>query len=123
MHAFEWIVERQLEEAEAKGVFRNLPGAGKPLPPDDDERVPAELRGAYRVMKSAGCLPEELLLRKECVRLEDLIAACHDDRERSELRRQLSANRLRYDLLMERRGRSPASGAYAAAIDRRLAGG
>lgn len=122
MNAFEWIVERQLEEAEAKGVFRNLPGAGKPIPDDDDHRVPADLRGAYRVMKTAGYLPEELLLRKESVRIEDLIAACHDDRERAALRSQLSENQLRYELLMERRGRTAASGAYAGPIARRLSG-
>jgi len=73
------------------------------IPRDDAEGVPAELRAAWRVLKSAGCIPEELELRKSIVRLEDLLAACADDGDAARLRRTLEEKRLRYRLLMERR--------------------
>jgi len=114
-------------EAEESGLLRNLPGAGKPLPREDDREVPGELRSAYRILKNAGFLPEELELRRECLRLRDLLAACGDggsgdDSGQDGLREQLSANLLRYEMLVERRGRIPANGTYDGALRRRLGG-
>jgi len=54
------LVERHIENAIARGEFDRLPGAGKPLPLDDDALVPAELRAAYRLLKNSGYVPPEL---------------------------------------------------------------
>ena len=120
MDPFEQMVELKLQEAEESGLLSDLPGAGKPLPPDDLADVPAELRGAYRMLRHAGCIPEELELRRSNARLQDLIEAATDDGERERLRKQLSAQSLRYDLLMERRGRTAATDAYRSQVMRRL---
>ena len=51
--------EARIGEAVARGEFRDLPGAGKPLPEEGLSAVPEELRAAYRVLKNAGYLPPE----------------------------------------------------------------
>lgn len=106
------IAEEKIREAERRGEFANLPGAGKPLPPDDMDNVPEELRVGYKLLKNAGMIPEEMQLRKEMITLGDLISACRNDAERTKLQRELSAKKLRYQSLMADRG-WPASGAFA----------
>jgi hypothetical protein len=46
MLAFGWLAERKIAEAQARGEFDHLPGAGQPLALDDDALVPEELRRA-----------------------------------------------------------------------------
>lgn len=65
--------ERHIVDAQHKGEFENLPGAGEPLVLDDDSFVPVELRTAFRLLKNAGCLPPELQQRKEAIELNDLL--------------------------------------------------
>lgn len=61
MLALEWIAERKIAEAIALGEFDDLPGTGRPLPPEEiDPLVPDELRMAYRILKNAGFAPREL---------------------------------------------------------------
>lgn len=68
----EWA-ERHILEGQRNGEFTDLPGAGKPLMLDDDSHVPAELRAGYRLLKNAGYLPPELLLRNEAIELSTLL--------------------------------------------------
>lgn len=58
------IVEQKIAEAEAQGLFRNLPGTGKPLHLDDDSLVPEEDRVAFRILKNAGYAPPWIELQK-----------------------------------------------------------
>jgi hypothetical protein len=120
MDPLEALVEARIREAIDAGAFAGNPCSGQPLPPDDLERVPRELRMAYKLLRDAGYVPEELQLRQANLRLQDLLAALEDGPERRELARTLSLNQLRFELLMERRGRTRASGAYGPAIRRRL---
>jgi len=116
------IVEERIQAAMRNGEFDRLPGAGKPLKLDDDAAVPEELRASYKLLKNAGLLPEEMQLRKDMVRLEDLLACCRDDGERVDLDRELSLKRLRYQSLMESRGWQGSSvlDAYEAKLRERL---
>ena len=98
------IADERIREAQAKGEFDDLPGKGKPLPPDELASVPEELRMGYRLLKNAGAIPPELELRKEMTTLEDLLRCCRDDSERERLREKLTASELRYRSLMEQRG-------------------
>jgi hypothetical protein len=73
VHWYESSIDRQLREAQERGEFDNLPGAGKPLPDagreyDEDWWVKDWLR---REGAEAGVLPPSLQLRKEA---EDLAA-------------------------------------------------
>ena len=56
----DFIAEQRIAEAIANGDFDDLPGSGKPLELDDDSLVPEELRLAYRILKNAGFVPQEI---------------------------------------------------------------
>lgn len=80
--AIQFIAEKRIEEAQARGEFDDLPGRGRPLEPEDMSHVPEELRMAYKILRNAGCLPPELAERKEINRLVDLLEQCEDEQER-----------------------------------------
>ncbi len=64
--ALQYIAERRIDEAMARGEFDNLPGAGRPIDLEDyDPLMPPEARMAWRVLKNADLNPEELLLREK----------------------------------------------------------
>ncbi len=68
--SFETWVERQVREAQERGAFENLPGAGKPLPPGAYEEGSWIREKARREdLPVAAMLPPGLALRKE---VEDL---------------------------------------------------
>jgi hypothetical protein len=83
INGFEKIVEERIREAQRRGLFDNLDGAGRPLPPDEiGMRVPEDLRLAFRMLKNADCLPPELELKKEIHQTEELLAGVQDAAER-----------------------------------------
>ncbi|MBA8060928.1 DUF1992 domain-containing protein [Citrobacter freundii] len=83
--------ERHINDAQAKGEFDDLPGSGEPLALDDDSHIPPELRAGYRLLKNSGCLPPELELRREAIRLLDILAVIRKDEvQYEELSRRLS---------------------------------
>ena len=73
MWRIDCIAEKRIEEAISKGELDGLPGQGRPLHVEEDQLVAPEMRMAYRVLKNAGYLPEEVSLRKEIARLEELM--------------------------------------------------
>jgi len=78
MICFQKIAERRILEAIREGALDDLPGAGQPLELEDDSHVPEDLRVAYKILKNAGFVPEEVALRKEIVQAEDLLAGMED---------------------------------------------
>src|SRR4051812_25579198 len=100
MTAFDSIVERKIEEALRAGAFDNLPGAGKPLDLDDDRLVPEDVRMAYRILKNAGFVPQDVEDRKDAADLRKLIAATTVDPERRKAMARLALLEAR----MEARG-------------------
>ncbi|PIE70522.1 MAG: molecular chaperone DnaJ [Deltaproteobacteria bacterium] len=62
---FEKRVEEKIRQAQKDGVFDQLEGRGKPLPPDELDGVAGDLRMAYRILKNAGMVPPEIEARKE----------------------------------------------------------
>lgn len=85
MLGLDGIAERRIREAQARGEFDDLPGAGAPLEFDDDALVPEELRAAYRVLKNAGFLPPELEAHGEIREIEQLLRQVEDEFERARL--------------------------------------
>jgi hypothetical protein len=69
--SYESPVDREIREAQERGEFDNLPGAGKPLPgygqADDEDWW---IKGLVQREKITGMVPVSLLLRREA---EDLI--------------------------------------------------
>lgn len=76
------IAEQRICEAQERGEFENLAGSGRPLELEDLSQVPDELRMAYKILKNAGYVPEEIARRKEISRLADLLDECKDEKER-----------------------------------------
>ncbi|GAA2645968.1 DUF1992 domain-containing protein [Streptomyces vastus] len=74
--SFESWVDKQIREAEARGEFDHLPGAGKPLPGGNDTSYD-ELWWIKQKMAREGLsvLPPTLALRKEA---EDAVARALD---------------------------------------------
>lgn len=79
--ALELIAEKRIRKALEAGKLTNLPGEGQPLELEDLSHVPEELRMAYKILKNAGCVPEEIQLRKEIISLTELMANCQDEKE------------------------------------------
>ena len=57
---FSILTERRIQEAIARGDFKNLSGAGKPLKIDGLYFLPRKLRAAYIVLKNSGYLEQTI---------------------------------------------------------------
>jgi pyruvate/2-oxoglutarate dehydrogenase complex dihydrolipoamide acyltransferase (E2) component len=71
-HSFPTWIDQQIAEAERRGVFDDLPGAGKPLPPrQETDFTQAWLRDKLRRegVPAEEMLPTPLRLRREAERL------------------------------------------------------
>lgn len=79
------IAERRIREAQDRGEFDGLPGAGAPLDLDDDALVPEDLRVAYRILRNAGFLPPEMEAHREVREIEQLLRKIEDDSESARL--------------------------------------
>src|ERR1700683_3146216 len=77
-----WI-DRQIAEAEERGAFDSLPGAGQPLPPREQDAGQAWLRDYMRRegVSSDDLLPTPLRLRKEAERLAAAVPEMHSEQE------------------------------------------
>jgi hypothetical protein len=90
MDFFARIAENRILEAMEAGLFDHLEGRGRPFRFEDDSHIPPELRLAYKMLKNAGCLPPELEVRQEVVRLQDLVASLPDTAEKLAQMRRLN---------------------------------
>jgi hypothetical protein len=93
------IAERKIQEAQQKGEFDNLPGKGKPLQLDDDSQVPEELRLAYKILKNADCLPPELELKKDIIRMEEMLRGVKDVQEKYRLMKKLNFQIMKLNMM------------------------
>ncbi len=83
INGFEKIVEERIREAQKKGMFKNLPGAGKPIPgPKQEISLPGDLSLSYKILKNADFLPPEIELKKQIQQTEDLLAGMKDTAEK-----------------------------------------
>lgn len=112
---FEHVIEQKILEAQRKGEFDNLPGRGEPQRLDDDSDIPEVSRMAYRILKNAGMVPEEVQLRKELIDLQKLIDEQTSDQpaeqsngqpdRRRTLLAKFNETEARYQAALERRRR------------------
>ncbi|ALG68874.1 DnaJ family domain-containing protein [Beggiatoa leptomitoformis] len=84
------IAEAYILEAIEKGELDNLAGMGKPLELEDLSHVPEELRMAYKILKNAGCVPEEVQLRKDIMQLQTLLQTVDDEKTRTQAVKRLN---------------------------------
>lgn len=97
------VSEQRIKKAYEDGEFENLPGYGKPLNLDDDRGVPEELKMAHRIMKNAGFTTDEMNIKKEMMRIEDLIRVCDNEEEEQELKQNLNEKLLKYNSMLSKK--------------------
>jgi len=89
---FESWIDRQIREAQERGEFDNLPGAGKPIkglrnPPDENWWV----KGLMERENLKPVLPTTLSLRKESAELHDRVASERTEQAVREIAQDLNA--------------------------------
>ena len=92
------LAEEQIQAAIRRGEFDDIAGQGRPLELDDDSAVAEAFRVGYRLLKNAGCLPPELLLRREITEIEALLHQAQTAAEAQPLRQKLLLLRTRLAL-------------------------
>ncbi|PID72139.1 MAG: molecular chaperone DnaJ [Desulfobulbus propionicus] len=101
LSAIHFIAERRIEQAMAEGTLADLSSwKNKPLPKDDMQHVPADLRMGYKILKNAGYVPEEVGIRKEIKRTEDLLAACTDEKRKYKQLKKLEYLKFKLEVRM-----------------------
>jgi len=97
------VAERKIRQALEEGWGKNLAHwKNRPLPPDDMQGVPPELRMAYRVLKNSGFVPEEVALQKEIASLEEMLATCDDERLKVKQLKKLEYLKFKLDCRLKR---------------------
>ena len=115
---FESWIDRQIRQAQERGDFDNLPGAGKPLPPPDQNLAYAgDDAMGLQLLKSNDALPAWIELNKEiaadqqvCRRILDYYVAERDPERRARFARdyhrraaELNAKIEQYNLIVPAR--------------------
>lgn len=100
-NGFDKIVEERIKKALYKGDFDNLPNRGKPLDFSDENRIPEDLRLAYKILKNADFTPPELEMRKKITQTEELLEGVTDLKERYRLLRKLNFMIMRLNAMRE----------------------
>ena len=80
------LLEAQIREARARGAFDDLPGRGKPLPPDDLAGLTPEQRFDALLLRSCGEAAPAVALLREIRAAQAQLAACATESERDTLR-------------------------------------
>src|ERR1700758_2290914 len=97
MKLLDALVEQRIAAAAARGEFDDLPGAGAPLPLDDDALVPEEVRVANRILKNAGFVPPAVEQLRALRDLQNELDAVSDRSSRC----RLQAKMLALDMALE----------------------
>lgn len=103
--SFDKLIENKIREAMDKGEFSNLPGRGQPIDLDEYFATPEDQRLAHSILKNAGIVPAEIEVLNEIGALRQRLAGCADDDERERLRKQIEAETLKLNLMLEQRKR------------------
>lgn len=88
------LISARIREAEARGEFENLPGAGKPLPPCDDPQNAL----LNRLVKESGGVPEFVSLSRELQRLREELRDTGDRTRRQDILKEMSMMEARIEL-------------------------
>ncbi|HJV26554.1 MAG TPA: DUF1992 domain-containing protein [Aromatoleum sp.] len=89
---FDILAEQRISDAIKRGELDGLPGAGRPLVFDDEPFLSPEQRMTNHILKNAGFVPQEVLLRREIATLRQQLAASgSDEEERERVRRRLGS--------------------------------
>ncbi|SLN42204.1 DnaJ family domain-containing protein [Pseudooctadecabacter jejudonensis] len=85
-HPLEDLIDARIRAAQAEGAFDDLPGQGRPLPPEDDP----ENALLNRLMKESKAVPEFVSLSRELARLRAELADTGDRTRRGEILKEMT---------------------------------
>ena len=105
------IVDDLIEKAQSEGQFENLPGAGKPLPPDEFAHYPEDIRMAMRILKNAGYDAEAQFVKEEMSDLQVKIKKANRD-EKTELEKQYNHKLTEMNRILSKKGIQTNSSAF-----------
>lgn len=89
MSAVDELVRQWMAKVEASGEMRSA--AGKPLPLDDGlDQTPEELRMAYKALKNAGYVPEEVEMIRTIADLRAKLQKATDEADRTGLEKRIA---------------------------------
>lgn len=80
------LISAKIAEAEKNGEFDNLPGAGQPLPPEDDPKNVL----LKRVMRENGAVPPFVAMARELEALREELRETGDRTKRMEIMKEMS---------------------------------
>ncbi|CAE6832208.1 hypothetical protein R69746_06549 [Paraburkholderia aspalathi] len=101
MKLLDALVEQRIAAAAARGEFDDLPGAGAPLPFEDDALVPEEVRVANRIVKNAGFVPPAVEQLRALRDLQAELNAVSDQTTRCRLQARMLALDMALDMALE----------------------
>lgn len=116
------IVENLIIKAQRDGQFDNLPGAGKPLPPDEFAHYPEDIRMAMRILKNAGFDAEAQFVKEEMSDLQHQMKKATRE-EKTELEQEYNQKLSQMNRLLSKKGIQTNSSAfkqYQTQIDNKL---
>ncbi len=96
------IAEQKIRTAIENGELDHLENAGKPIVFKDETFIPEDLRLAYRILKNANCIPQELELRNEILTMRDLVMTLDDNAERLKKIRELNFKITKFNMIRNR---------------------
>jgi len=88
------LITQRIREAEKAGEFDNLPGAGKPLPTEDDP----ENALINRLIRENGAVPEFVSLGRELKKLRAELAETGDGTKRQDILKEMSMMEARIEI-------------------------
>ncbi|WP_087974350.1 DUF1992 domain-containing protein [Oceanobacillus rekensis] len=93
------FVEEKIKESIENGDFDNLPGKGKPINLRDEfSGMAPEVKQAYRILKKAGYITEDIDNKKEFISQYDLLTSATDGKVKIDIQ-----NRKQFDALAKER--------------------
>jgi hypothetical protein len=105
------IVEDLIKKAQRDGQFDNLPGAGKPLPPDEFAHYPDDIRMAMRILKNSGYDAEAQFVKEEMTELQNQMKKATRE-EKTELEKELNLKLSEMNRLLSKKGIKTNSSAF-----------
>ena len=105
------IVEDLIKKGLRDGQFDNLPGAGKPLPPDEFAHYPEDIRMVMRILKNSGHDDEAQFVKEQMSDLQEQMKKANKA-EKTELEQLYNQKLTQMNRLLSKKGIQTNSSAF-----------
>ena len=97
------IVEEIIRDAQERGEFDHLKGAGKPIDLSAYFETPEDMRMAYSILQNASMLPPEAELLQEIAALKERLAGTYEEKDKFRIKKIIHEKQLHFNILMDKR--------------------